>query len=248
MPFIDNQNFNIPIEERMVVQPYKIRKSSDRGFFDHGWLKTYHTFSFAGYQDDKFMGFRDLRVINQDLVQAGKGFDTHPHRNMEIITVILEGELAHKDSMGSEEVIKKNDVQAMSAGTGIMHSEYNPSSKNPVHLLQIWILPDKLNVEPEYRQTKLTDEKNQWQLLASKSGENGSMKIHQDTNLYYIALDGGVEKKLPTNRYGWLQMMEGKLIFNGEVLQQGDGVAIEPAGEIRLKSEEASRLLFFDLK
>lgn len=230
---------------------YKIRKSNDRGFFDHGWLKTYHTFSFAGYQDPEFMGFRDLRVINEDTVAPSKGFDTHPHRNMEIITVIISGQLAHKDSTGTEEIIRENDVQAMSAGSGIVHSEYNPSSTEFVHLLQIWILPDKKNIPPKYQQTQIPNVSNQWKLLASKTGlDGGSMPIQQDTNLYFLSLEKGkkMEKKVPINRYGWLQVIDGELKFNDDILKRGDGVAIDPNTDIQLEAKSDSRLLFFDLK
>lgn len=229
---------------------YEIRKSSERGFFDHGWLKTYHTFSFGDYYDPKFMGFRDLRVINEDLVAPSKGFDTHPHKNMEIITVIVAGELAHKDSMGTSSVIKTHEVQAMSAGSGVRHSEFNPSSTNFVHLLQIWIVPDTENVKPEYRQTKLSEAPNTWQLIVSKKGENGSLSIHQDAKLYYLALEKGkkTEKILPPNRYGWLQIIEGELSFCDTILKAGDGVAIQPDATLHFEAKSPTQLLFFDLK
>lgn len=229
--------------------PYKIRKSQDRKFYDHGWLKTYHTFSFASYYDPRFMGFRSLRVINEDQVHPGRGFPMHDHEDMEIISVVLEGELAHKDSMGNERVIHTNEVQAMSAGTGVTHSEYNPSKSEPVHFLQIWIEPDANGIAPRYQQQKLPFVGNKWQLIASKSGKEGSLKIQQDAELYALSLKAGEQagRTLLPNRYGWLQVIEGDLLFNDDVLHRGDGVAIQPGTPIKLKADTSSRVLFFDL-
>lgn len=230
---------------------YKIRKSRERKFFDHGWLKTFHTFSFASYYDPHFMGFRDLRVINEDRVDPGHGFPTHDHNDMEIISIVLEGELAHKDSMGTESIIKPNEVQAMSAGQGITHSEYNPSEKTVVHFLQIWILPDTKDIPPRYQQTQLpAAASNKWILIASKSGKDKSLKIQQDVQLFALSLDKGKkeEKQISANRYGWLQVIEGDLLFNTDTLHTGDGVAIDPSTHITLEAKSPTRLLFFDLK
>lgn len=226
---------------------YKIRKSEERKYFDHGWLKTHHTFSFASYYDPKFMGFRDLRVINEDTIAPGKGFASHDHEDMEIITVVLQGELAHKDSTGKESIIHAGEVQAMSAGSGITHSEYNPSDSKPVHLLQIWIQPDAKGVAPRYHQQKrLPSTPNQWALLASKDGRDHSIPINQDANLYAISLESA-SATLPSSRYGWLQVMEGKVQLGDATLQAGDGVAIDPKSSLTLKPLSSSRLLFFDL-
>lgn len=242
--------FNLVLGSLVVgsaFMTYKVRKSEERKFFDHGWLKTRHTFSFANYYDPKFMGFRDLRVINEDTVAPGQGFPTHAHENMEIITVVLEGELAHKDSTGTESVIHANEVQAMSAGKGITHSEYNHSSSKPCHFLQIWIQPDTREAAPRYHpQTKLPTAPNQWTLLASKNGRDNSIPINQDVNLYAISLQSGSES-LPSSRYGWLQVIDGSIQFNDTTLSAGDGAAIDPKTTLTLKSLSPARLLFFDL-
>lgn len=223
-----------------------IRQSRERKFFDHGWLRTYHTFSFASYYDPKFMGFRDLRVINEDRVDANHGFPAHSHRDMEIISIVLDGELAHKDSMGNESVLHTNEIQVMSAGTGIVHSEFNPSKTHPVHFLQIWIEPDTTGIEPRYKQAKLPTAPNEWHLLASKQGP---LPIQQDASLYYLHLEKGqqAERSLPANRYGWLQVMSGDLAYNNASIHTGDGVSIEPNTKVTLLADSPSRLLFFDL-
>jgi redox-sensitive bicupin YhaK (pirin superfamily) len=229
----------------------KIRRSVDRKYFDHGWLKTYHTFSFASYYDPEFMGFRDLRVINEDRVDPGKGFPPHAHKDMEILSIVLEGNLAHRDSMGNESVIRANEVQAMSAGTGISHSEYNPSEKDPVHFLQIWIVPEVKGIAPRYiQESRLPDAPNQWKLLASKEGKEGSIQIQQDVELSSIALEAGkeVEKPLKPHRYGWLQVIDGELDLNGDRLHKGDGAAVDAGTLVKLKALSPSRVLFFDLK
>lgn len=229
---------------------YKIRRSSQRKYFDHGWLKTYHTFSFGSYYDPHFMGFRDLRVINEDRVDPEGGFASHKHNDMEIISIVIEGELAHKDSMGSESILKAHDVQVMSAGKGITHSEYNPSSVNPVHFLQIWLTPDTQGITPQYQQTALLSTfSNEWQLIASKNGRDSSLKIQQDVDLYALSLDSGrkVERKVPSHRYAWIQVIEGKLNFNNDILQTGDGVAIDPNTPIAIEALSPVRILFFDL-
>lgn len=228
---------------------YFIRRSKDRGFFDHGWLKTYHTFSFASYYDPNFMGFRSLRVINDDVIDAGRGFPTHHHDNMEIISILLKGELAHKDSMNNEEVIHENEIQVMSAGTGINHSEYNPSKTNPTHLLQIWIMPDQKSLTPSYGQRKLPQITNEWILLVSNSKEADALQINQDAKLYMATLDKDVKinKQLEANRYGWLQIIEGDVNLAGETLHTGDGVAISNGVNIELSAITKAKLLLFDL-
>ena len=227
-----------------------VRKAGDRGFADHGWLKTYHTFSFADYYDPSYMGFRTLRVLNEDTVLSGQGFGTHPHRDMEIITYVLEGELKHKDSMGNGSIIRPGEVQRMSAGTGVTHSEENPSKK-PLHLLQIWILPDRKGLPPSYEQKAYKEEEKRgaFRLVASKTGEQGSVTIHQDAKLL-IALLGKKENARYTfspDRYGWLQVARGKAKVGKELLQQGDGAAISGEKSIQVIGEGDSELLLFDL-
>ncbi len=227
----------------------QIRKAEDRGHFDHGWLKTYHTFSFADYHDPKWMGFRSLRVINEDYVKPGEGFPTHSHRDMEIITYILEGALEHKDSLGTGSVIKPGEVQRMSAGTGVSHSEYNPSKKETVHLLQIWILPEQEGIKPSYEQKSLeSNVKNQLQLIVSR--ENGkAVKIHQDVKLYTARLDQNSKLTYPINRkrYGWLQVAKGTVSLNNQTLKAGDGAAIENEETINVNATQPSEILLFDL-
>lgn len=195
------------------------------------------------------MGFRDLRVINEDRVDPGHGFPPHDHKDMEILSIVLEGNLSHQDSMGTESVISANEVQGMSAGTGVTHSEYN-ASEEPVHFLQIWIIPDKDGITPRYQLTELPSVHNHWTVIASKSGKDDSIKIQQDVELSAIKLDPGkhVEKKVSATRYGWIQVIDGKIEMNNEVLQTGDGVAIDPNTHIKLMALSASRLLYFDLK
>lgn len=232
----------------------KIRRSEDRGHFNHGWLDTYHTFSFSEYYDPENMNFRDLRVINQDWIDKGVGFGTHPHNNMEIITYVLEGELSHKDSMGNGSTIYPNDIQYMSAGTGVTHSEFNNSKTKDVRLYQIWILPDKRNVTPKYDQKNFPKEAklNQLKLIVSNDGKNDSIAINQDTNLYASVLeqDKEINFKIPENRHIWIQVAKGNLLLNGEhKINSGDGVAISDLNELNLKSESIeSEFLLFDLK
>jgi redox-sensitive bicupin YhaK (pirin superfamily) len=197
-----------------------IRQSKQRGHFDHGWLNTYHTFSFDQYHDPRYMGFRSLRVINEDFVAAGRGFPKHGHRDMEIITYILEGALKHEDSMGNGSVIRPGDVQRMTAGTGVRHSEQNDSSEQSVHLLQIWIIPSADNLEPGYEQKAFSVEerRNQMRLIASTDGRDGSVAVHQDVSLFAAILDEGTSVKhaLSQSRYGWLQVARGAVEVNGE--------------------------------
>ncbi len=228
-----------------------IRKSSERGHFNHGWLDTYHTFSFADYHDPRFMGFRSLRVINEDRVEPGMGFPTHSHRDMEIITYILEGELEHKDSMGNAGKIRPGEVQRMSAGRGVTHSEYNPSSKEGVHLLQIWILPDKKSIEPEYEQKKFAESKikSKLCLVASADGRDGSVLVHQDVRLYVAALGAGqaIEYSLDPGRHAWIQAARGEISVNGQILHAGDGAAVSGERLMRISSQKESEILLFDL-
>lgn len=231
----------------------KVRKSEDRGHANHGWLDSYHTFSFANYYDPENMGFRDLRVINQDKVDAGMGFGSHPHSNMEIISYVLEGELAHKDSMGTSSVIVPGDVQRMSAGTGVVHSEFNNSKENNVRFLQIWILPEKINITPSYDQKNFKREEklNSLRLIVSKSGEEGSISINQDINLYASVLEEGKEinYEIPEGRHVWLHVAAGKIKINNEhELKLGDAVAISAEKEVNIKGLSESEFLLFDLR
>ena len=227
-----------------------IRKSEDRGQADHGWLKAKHSFSFADYYDPDHMGYRVLRVINEDRVKPSNGFGTHPHRDMEIITYILEGALEHKDSMGTGSVIKPGDVQYMSAGSGVLHSEYNPSSQEGVHLLQIWILPDEKGAKPRYAQKNFTDaeKRGKLRLVASKTGEQESIAVRQDMKLYASVLDEGqsTELPLPKGRHAWIQVARGSVEVNGTRLEQGDGAAIdgEPSLAFTGKAKDAEVLVF----
>jgi redox-sensitive bicupin YhaK (pirin superfamily) len=224
-----------------------IRKSNDRGHFDHGWLNTYHTFSFADYYDLDFMGFRTLRVINEDRVQPGVGFGTHAHRDMEIISYVLEGQLEHRDSMGNGSVIRPGDVQRMSAGTGVTHSEKNPSPDEPVHFYQIWILPERRGITPSYEQKNFTDEERRGKLrvVASRDGRGGSVAIHQDVTLYTGLLDGNeVRYEFAPERYGWLQVARGSVEVNGKKLETSDGAAISGEREVAIRGNGAEILLF----
>ncbi len=223
-----------------------IRKAEDRGHFDHGWLDTSHTFSFADYYDPDFMGFRTLRVINEDRVAPGRGFGTHAHRDMEIVTYVLEGALAHRDSMGNGSVIRRGEVQRMSAGTGVLHSEMNGSNEEPVHFMQIWILPERRAIEPGYEQKTFSDDerRNTLRLVASRDGRDGSVTLHQDASIYSSLLDGTVSHELANGRHGWLQLARGEVELNGEKLKAGDGAAISGESRITIKGTNAELLLF----
>jgi len=230
-----------------------IRPSQERGHANHGWLDTHFSFSFADYYDPRHMGFRDLRVINEDRVSAGRGFGMHPHRDMEILTYIIDGELSHRDSMGRGATIRHNDVQRMSAGTGIMHSEMNQSQK-PVHLLQIWLLPEAEGLKPSYEDRTFAPEEkhNRLRLIASHDGRDGSTTIHQDASVYASVLDGGKWVSLPLKpeRHAWVQLISGQLDVNGTKLEKGDGAAIsgEPALHIASTGGNgAAEFLLFDL-
>ena len=228
-----------------------IRRSSERGHFDHGWLNTYHTFSFDQYYDPRYMGFRNLRVINEDFVAAGRGFPKHGHRDMEIITYILEGALKHEDSMGSGSVIRPGDVQRMTAGTGVRHSEQNASDSERVHLLQIWILPHTVGLEPGYEQKAFSEEerRGQLRLIASEDGREGTVQVHQDVSLFASLLPAGqeLEHAMDQQRYAWLQVARGAVDVNGERGDQGDGFVAIGESSLRIRAEADAELLLFDL-
>lgn len=228
-----------------------IRRSDERGGGDYGWLNTRYTFSFNTYDDPKFRGFRSLRVINEDYVAAGQGFPMHPHRDMEIITYILEGALEHKDSLGTGSITRPGDGQRMSAGSGIRHSEANPSKTDPAHLLQIWILPNRQGIKPSYEQKAFpADEKRaKLRLIASPDGKDGSVTIHQDARLYVTLLFPGesVTHDLGPNRHAWLQVARGSVAVNGKQLQQGDGAAVSDEKSLILEGTEDAEVLLFDL-
>ena len=228
-----------------------VRKSDERGHFDHGWLDTRHTFSFADYHDPAFMGFRHLRVINEDRVQPGQGFGTHPHRDMEILTYVISGALEHQDSMGNGSIIRPGDVQRMTAGTGVLHSEFNPSSDEPVHFLQIWILPEQRNLAPGYEQKSLPAlrQDGTLALVASRDGRDGSMTVHQDVALFAARMrpGQGVVHSLATGRHAWVQVAAGNITLNGQPLSAGDGAALVEEPRAELKSESAAEVLVFDL-
>lgn len=229
-----------------------LRKAAARGRFDFGWLDTRHTFSFGEYMDPAHMGFRSLRVINEDRVQPGQGFGTHGHRDMEILSYVLEGELDHKDSQGNVGALKPGWVQRMSAGTGIMHSEFNGSGTEPVHFLQIWILPAKKGVAPRYedREFPLSDRKDKLRLIASPEGEGGALSLHQDARVYATVLEAGKEVSLDLaqGRAGWVQVARGSLFLNGGTrLEAGDGAALQGEPKLTLKAETGTEALVFDL-
>lgn len=228
-----------------------VRKSADRGHANHGWLDTYHTFSFAGYYDPAHTGFRALRVINEDRVQPGTGFGMHGHRDMEILTYILEGALEHRDSMGNGAVIRRGDVQRMSAGRGVMHSEFNPSREEPVHLLQIWIEPDVTGIEPSYedRHFPEAEKRGRLRLIASPDGRQGSTTIHQDAYVYATLLDGGetVAHELAPGRAAYVHVARGSVEVNGERLAGGDGAKVTGESRIVLGGAAGAELLLFDL-
>ena len=229
----------------------RIRKASERGQFDHGWLKTAHTFSFAGYYDPRHMGFSALRVINEDHIAGGGGFPTHGHRDMEIITYITKGELAHKDSMGNEAAIKAGEVQYMTAGSGVMHSEYNASKTEPVHLLQIWLEADVPNRKPGYVQKKFERKSklNRLCAIATPTGEAGSMHVHQSVALYASVLEARKEliHKSERDRCQWVQVISGMASVNGSELLAGDGAAITEETELTLSAHKTAEFLLFDL-
>ena len=228
-----------------------IRKANDRGHANHGWLDSYHTFSFADYYDPKFMGFRSLRVINEDQIAAKRGFGTHSHRDMEIITYVLEGALEHQDSMGNRSVMRPGEVQRMTAGTGVSHSEYNHCDQEATHLLQIWILPETRGLEPSYEQKAYSDaeKRGKLRLIASQDGRDGSVKVHQDLNLYATVLGEGeqVNFSVKGDRQVWVQVARGSVMLNGQLLAQGDAAAVSQETLLDLTGKESAEVLVFDL-
>jgi hypothetical protein len=228
-----------------------LRPSAERGHFDFGWLDTRHTFSFGDYDDPKWRGFRTLRVINEDVVQPGRGFDTHPHRDMEILTFVLSGALRHEDSMGNGSVIRPGDVQRMSAGTGVTHSEWNASETEPVHLLQVWILPERRGLEPGYEQVSLPAESTRGRLrrLASRRPGKDEVTIHQDAAVHAASLGTSerVEHPLAAGRHAWIQVARGKVVANGRTLSAGDGLGISGEPSVEVESPKGAEFLLFDL-
>jgi redox-sensitive bicupin YhaK (pirin superfamily) len=229
----------------------KIRKSEERGHFDHGWLDTHFTFSFADYYDPEHVQFRTLRVLNDDRVAAGEGFPTHTHRDMEIVTYVLEGALEHRDSMGTGSVIRPGDVQYMSAGSGVTHSEFNASKTEPVHLLQIWMFPEKQGLKPVYDQKNFpeVERRGKLRLVASPDGREGSVKIRQDNELYATVLGVGdsVRHELEPERHAYVQVARGSVKLNGAQLEAGDGAAISAEKTVELTGAENAEILLFDL-
>lgn len=230
---------------------FTVRRADERGHADHGWLNSYHTFSFAGYRDPRHMGFRSLRVINEDRLAAGQGFGTHAHNDMEIVSFVLDGELEHKDSMGNGEVLRPGEFQRITAGTGITHSEFNPSASNATHFYQIWLLPERKGIEPSYEQKSFdpNGRRNRWQLVASRKATNGSLVIHQDANIHLANLD--VEQELtfdiPKGRHVWLQVLRGVIAAGGHRLSTGDGLAVSEESSLTVKASTDVELMLFDL-
>lgn len=230
---------------------FSIRRSAERGHANHGWLDSFHTFSFANYYDPDHMGFGALRVINDDRIAAGRGFGTHGHRDMEIITYVLDGAIAHKDSMGNGSTIKPGDVQRMSAGRGVMHSEFNPLPDAQTHLLQIWIEPDVTGIEPEYEEKRYAEaeKRGRLRIVASPDGVEDSVKIHQDVRLYVGLFDGDEKASLPlaSGRRAWVHVARGSVTVNGQALQAGDALALTDEASVEIKDGQAAEVLVFDL-
>ncbi len=229
-----------------------VRRSEERGHAQRGWLESYHTFSFADYYDPRHMSFRSLRVINEDWVRGGAGFPTHPHRDMEIVTIVLEGALEHRDSMGTSSVIRPGELQRMTAGRGVTHSEFNHSETEPVHLLQIWIEPERRGLEPGYEQREFPTEerKGRFRLVASRDGREDSLTIHQDAEMWLASVEAGqtVEHALAAGRGAWLHVVRGSVELEGDhVLKTGDAAAVTDTSSLRVTAREPSELLLFDL-
>lgn len=228
-----------------------IRPAQERGYFDYGWLKTYHTFSFADYRDPQHQRFRHLRVINEDWVSPGQGFGEHPHRDMEIVTYILSGQLEHRDSLGHGSTLKAGEFQRMSAGRGVTHSEFNPSATEPTHLYQIWLFPDEKSIEPSYEQKRFSaaERIGRWQLVASREARDGALKINQDAQIFLADLAAGqslIYEQLAT-RHSWLQVLRGSATVSGQLLQAGDGLAVSDEAAWQITSRSDSELMLFDL-
>lgn len=230
---------------------FQIRKAADRGHANHGWLDTYHTFSFGDYQDSRQMGFRALRVINEDWVQPGMGFGMHGHRDMEIITLVLEGALEHKDSMGNGEVLRPGEFQHMSAGRGIRHSEFNPSTTEAVHLYQIWLLPNATGIQPAYEQKRFdsVEQQGKLRLVASPDGAQGSLSIQQDARVYLAAIqpESTIEHPIAAGRHAWLQVLRGSVAVNGQILETSDGVAVSNETKLTVSGVTPAEVMLFDL-
>ena len=228
-----------------------IRRSDERGHADHGWLDTYHTFSFADYHDPAHMAFRVLRVMNEDRVAPGQGFGMHPHHDMEIVTLVLEGALEHRDSLGNGELLRPGELQRMTAGTGITHSEFNPSRTEPVHLYQIWIFPERRGLEPSYEQRAFdpVGRRNALQLVASRDGAEGSLRIHQDARIHLANLEPGksLELEVAAGRHAWLQVLRGAATVGGHALAAGDGASASGPERIAVASAAGAELMLFDL-
>jgi quercetin 2,3-dioxygenase len=228
-----------------------IRKADERGHANHGWLDTYHTFSFSSYRDPRHMNFRALRVMNEDFVAPGQGFGTHPHSDMEIVTYVLEGALEHRDSMGNGEVLRPGEFQRMSAGTGITHSEFNPSPDEPVHLYQIWLLPEKRGIEPSYEQKTFdaAERHNRLRLVVSPNAADGSLLIHQDARIFLANLDEQttVTHELADSRHAWLQVLRGQVSVGGQLLSAGDGAAFSDERYLEIVGDTSAEVMLFDL-
>lgn len=228
-----------------------IRRGDERGFADHGWLKSQHTFSFADYHDPQHMGFRSLRVINEDRVAAGQGFGMHGHRDMEIVSYVLEGELEHKDSLGNRNKLRPGEFQRITAGRGIVHSEFNPSLERPTHFYQIWILPERKGLEPSYEQRQFDRSQriNRCQLVASRDGDQGSLRIHQDAKIWLADLSAGghLRYEIPDGRGVWLQVLGGAIAVDGRSLGAGDALAVSDESNLEIHSNEGAEVMLFDL-
>ena len=228
-----------------------VRRAAERGRSELDWLDSRHTFSFADYHDPRWMGFRDLRVINEDRVLPGRGFGTHAHRDMEIVTYVIEGDLQHKDSMGNGSIIRPADVQRMSAGTGVTHSEFNPSPIEPVHFLQIWILPERAGMPPGYEQKRfpIDEKRGMLRLVGSRDGRDGSVTIHQDVDLFAVVLESGesVTHPLQHGRHAWSQVVTGTVELDGTTLRPGDGVGVSEERSLTLLARQPAEVLLFDL-
>jgi hypothetical protein len=229
----------------------RIRRAAERGHADHGWLDTYHTFSFAGYHDPAHMNFRALRVMNEDWVAGGAGFGMHPHRDMEILTYVLSGRLEHKDSMGNGEELRAGEFQHMTAGTGILHSEFNPDRAEPVHLYQVWLVPDRRGLTPGYAQKAFdpAQKRDRLRVVASPDGREGSLRIHQDASVYLAELGANkeVEHDLSPGRHAWLQVLRGRVRVGGQALEAGDGLAVSEEPRLAVTAEADAEVMLFDL-
>ena len=229
----------------------QIRRSDERGHADHGWLNSYHTFSFGTYRDKNHIGFRTLRVMNEDRVAANNGFGTHSHDNMEIVSYVLSGQLEHQDSMGNGAILTPGEFQRMSAGSGIQHSEFNPSTDTPAHFYQIWLKPTERDIPPSYQQKRFANDElaNQLRLVASPNAEQDSLAIHSDARIYVskLTVGAGVASNLIDSRHGWLQVLEGRVALNGVGVGAGDGAAISEESAIEIMAAEDSQVMLFDL-